>query len=104
MRDASARRIRGGAGSARGRAVWLALAVAAVLVLRHDYWQWTTPRPLLFGLLPVGLWWQALVSVLACLVMGLLVRWAWPVQLEEETLDEAERLNAARSPGEGTLR
>ena len=43
----------------------LASAAVVVLVLRHDYWNWDTPGYLLFGFLPVGLWWQALVSVLA---------------------------------------
>lgn len=70
--------------TARRRKLLLAsLAVAAVVVLRHDFWQWTEVRPLLFGLLPVGLWWQAGVSVLASLVMALLVRWAWPAELEQ---------------------
>ena len=62
----------------------LTLAAAAVLVLRHDYWFWDTPYPLLFGFLPVGLWWQGLVSILAAVLMALLVRFAWPQELEDE--------------------
>ena len=66
--------------------VLLTLAAAAVLILRHDYWFWDTPYPLLFGFLPVGLWWQGLVSILAAVLMALMVRFAWPHELEEEAL------------------
>ena len=64
----------------------LTLAAAAVLVLRHDYWNWDTPYPLLFGFLPVGLWWQGLVSILASVLLALMVRFAWPQELEDEAL------------------
>ena len=62
------------------------LVALLVLVLRHDYWNWDTPHPLLFGFLPVGLWWQGLVSILAALMMWLMVRFAWPAELEDEAL------------------
>ena len=62
----------------------LAVLALIVIVLRHDYWNWDTPYPLLFGFLPVGLWWQGLVSVLACVMMWLMVRFAWPQELEDE--------------------
>lgn len=69
---------------ARRRRILLAsLAVGAVVLLRHDYWQWTAVGPVLLGVLPVGLWWQAGVSVLASLAMALMVRWAWPAELEQ---------------------
>ena len=81
--------------SPRGRcspAVAAALTFAAVLVLvlRHDYWFWDTPYPLLFGFLPVGIWWQLVVSLLAAVLMWLMVRFAWPQDVEDEALD-AER-------------
>ena len=66
--------------------VLLALAAVAVLILRHDYWFWDTPYPLLFGFLPVGLWWQGLVSILAAVLMALMVRFAWPQELEDEAI------------------
>ena len=68
----------------------LSLAAVAVWVLRHDYWFWDTPYPLLFGFLPVGLWWQGLVSILAAVLMALLVRFAWPQELEDEALAAEE--------------
>lgn len=72
-------------------ALLLTVVVVVVLVLRHDYWNWRTARPLLFGFLPVGLWWQGLVSILACLMMWLMVRFAWPGHIEEEALEEERK-------------
>lgn len=70
---------------------WMLLAAfLAVLAMRHDYWNWETPGYLLFGFLPVGLWWQGLVSICAALMMWLMVRFAWPGELELDAI-EAER-------------
>ena len=65
----------------------LTLAVIVVAVMRADWWNWSTARPLLFGIIPVGLWWQVVVSLAACGVMWLLVKFAWPDHLEWETRD-----------------
>ena len=87
----------------RATLVILALAALMVLVLRHDYWNWDTPYPLLFGFLPVGLWWQGMVSILAACLMALMVRFAWPGELEDEALvAESERhggIEATRHEG-----
>lgn len=88
-----------GAGPGRGTIVALMLAVLAVLVLRHDYWNWNTPGYLLFGFLPVGLWWQAGVSVLASVMMALMVRYAWPGKLEEEAVAAEKRKAGNREVG-----
>ncbi|HEV8605618.1 MAG TPA: hypothetical protein VGQ99_09645 [Tepidisphaeraceae bacterium] len=62
-----------------------------VLFLRHDYWQWDTPGYLLFGFLPVGLWWQAGVTLLATLMMALMVHLAWPSHLEDQAATDHPR-------------
>jgi hypothetical protein len=82
----------------RWRTLAAVLAVVAVLVLRHDFWHWNAVRPLLFGLLPVGLWWQVGVSLAACLTMVLLVRWAWPAWLEEGETDRGSSPVAQAPP------
>ena len=66
----------------------LTLAVIALIILRHDYWNWRVVNPI--GFLPVGLWWQILVTLGASLVMWLLITFAWPGHLEEEAY-QAER-------------
>ena len=62
--------------------ILLTVTFLLVLFLRHDYWNWDTPGYLLFGFLPVGLWWQALVTILASIMMWLMVTLAWPAHLE----------------------
>jgi hypothetical protein len=64
-------------------AAFLTLIFLLVLFLRHDYWNWDTRGYLLFGVLPIGLWWQALVTLLASIMMWLMVTLAWPSHLEE---------------------
>ena len=59
------------------------LAIGALLLLHQDWWNWTTAAPLAFGFLPVGLWYHALFTLAAALLMAGLVRWCWPVDLEQ---------------------
>jgi Protein of unknown function (DUF3311) len=59
------------------------LVVFAVYLMHQDFWNWTRVEPLLFGFLPVGLWYHAAYSLLASALMWLLVKFAWPKSLEE---------------------
>jgi hypothetical protein len=61
----------------------LILLVSAVYFLHQDFWNWTQVEPLLFGFLPIGLWYHAAYSLLASALMWLLVKFAWPKSLEE---------------------
>lgn len=62
----------------------LVLAFVALYALHQDLWLWRTARPLVFGFVPIGLFYHACYSVAASLLMWLLVRQAWPAHLEEE--------------------
>ena len=62
----------------------LALAVAALYVLHQDVWFWDTARPLVFGFLPIGLFYHAAYSAAVAGLMVLLIRFAWPAGLERE--------------------
>ena len=68
----------------------LVLAVVALYVLHQDVWFWRTARPLVFGFVPIGLFYHACFSVAAALLMWLLVTHAWPGHLEDEA-DHGER-------------
>lgn len=52
-----------------------------MMALRQDFWLWDDGR-LVFGVLPVGLAYQAGYSLLAMLVIWGLVRFKWPRELE----------------------
>ena len=58
------------------------LAAAALYLLHQDFWFWRTAQPLVFGFVPVGLFYHACYTVAAALFMWLLVRYAWPAHLE----------------------
>ena len=60
-------------------------AVALLLyVLHQDLWFWRSARPLLFGFMPIGLTYHAAYTLAASLLMALLVRYAWPAELERD--------------------
>ncbi len=64
--------------------ILLVVAVIALYVLHQDFWFWSTAHPLVFGFVPIGLFYQGCFSVAASLLMWLLVKCAWPDHLERE--------------------
>jgi hypothetical protein len=58
--------------------------IAAVYVAHQDFWNWKASGPMVFGFLPVGLAYQAGYSVLCAILMAVLVKLAWPKNLETE--------------------
>jgi hypothetical protein len=60
----------------------LALVVVAVILLHQDIWFWTDKR-LVLGFLPIGLAYHVGYMFLASATMALLVRFAWPKELEK---------------------
>jgi hypothetical protein len=62
----------------------LTIAVAVLYVLHQDTWFWDTARPLVFGFLPIGLFYHAAYSVAVAVLMVLLIQYAWPRQLERD--------------------
>ena len=75
----------------------LAIIVGVLYVLHQDFWFWRAAHPLVFGFLPVGLFYHACYTVATVLVMILLVRTAWPSELEEGMTDD-DRLVAGSQP------
>jgi uncharacterized protein DUF3311 len=61
----------------------MALAAALVYLLHQDIWFWRSARPLVFGFLPIGLFYHAAYTVAASLLMWILVRYRWPSHLED---------------------
>jgi hypothetical protein len=61
------------------------LMVAAFYVLHQDFWFWREARPLVFGFLPIGLFYHAAYTVAISLLMLVLVRTHWPAHLERSS-------------------
>ena len=60
----------------------LAALAAALYVLHQDVWFWREARPLVFGFLPIGLFYHAVYTVACSLLLWLLVRLTWPAHLD----------------------
>jgi hypothetical protein len=74
----------------------LALLTLVVYALHQDLWLWRSARPLVFGFLPVGLFYHAAYTVAVALLLWLLVGNTWPSRLEAEA--EAEAKSHAPGP------
>lgn len=63
--------------------ILLVVAVAALYILHQDIWFWRSSY-LVFGFIPIGLFYQGCFSIAAAFLMWLLVTFAWPGHLEHE--------------------
>lgn len=57
--------------------------VALLLVLHQDNWNWDDGT-LLFGFMPVGLFYHACISIAATIVWFLATKFIWPVDLQQD--------------------
>ena len=66
--------------SSTGKFAWALVVLLAIL--HYDFWNWDD-RSLLFGFMPSGLFYQALISIGAAIAWALVVKFAWPTHIEE---------------------
>jgi hypothetical protein len=76
--------------------ILLVVAVIVLYTLHQDFWFWRTAYPLVFGFVPIGLFYQACFSVAASFLMWLLVKVAWPAHLEREIEQREPEEDAAQ--------
>lgn len=67
--------------------LWLTGAVVALYLLHQDIWFWRTALPIVFGFLPIGIFYHVCFTLAVVVLMSALVRFAWPAHLEEEEDD-----------------
>ena len=67
--------------------VWF--LVLLLIILHQDNWFWEDST-LVFGVVPVGLFYHACVSLAACCTWFLATRFAWPSTLEDAIGDDTE--------------
>jgi len=60
------------------------IIVAALYVLHQDLWLWREARPLVFGVLPIGLFYHAAYTLLLAPAMWALMRLIWPSHLADD--------------------
>ena len=70
----------------------LTLLILAVFFLHQDFWNWRNGG-LVFGFLPVGLAYHAAYSIVAACLMAVLVKFAWPGELDrfEAELEDEDK-------------
>ena len=76
------------------KSILLVVAVAALYILHQDIWFWRSSY-LVFGFIPVGLFYHGMFSIAAALLMWLLVTYAWPSHLEREVEETKSGEDAA---------
>jgi Protein of unknown function (DUF3311) len=64
------------------------LAVTVLFLLHQDFWYWNTAHPIVFGVLPIGLFYHVGYTVVTSLVLWALVRGCWPSDLDKATASE----------------
>ena len=75
----------------RNKIISLAVMVITIYLLHQDFWNWKKADPLVFGYLPIGLAYHAAYSVLASAMMWILVKLAWPRELDEMEAADHDR-------------
>lgn len=63
----------------------LVIAVGALYLLHQDFWFWRSSALLVFGMLPIGLFYHICYTLAVVVLMLALVRFAWPAELESES-------------------
>ena len=66
------------------RPLTAAILIALLYVLHQDVWFWRVARPLVFGFLPVGLFYHAAFTSACAVLMWVLVKRSWPSHLEAD--------------------
>ena len=78
--------------------VLLVLTIIMV-VIHYDFWNWGKVDPVVFGFVPVGLWYQAAYCVAAAFLLLLFVIFAWPKHLENAEPETPEARRAELGDG-----
>ena len=82
---------------AKRKVVWGLVVVLGVA--HYDFWYWDDAT-LVFGFMPIGLFYQALISVLAGVCWFLVIKHAWPAHVEEwASADEEDEGSGSASGG-----
>ena len=80
------------AGAGRIAVVLVWVAAIVLFALHQDCWYWDDAT-LVFGFLPIGLFYHAVYSLAAGCLWACAVRWAWPRRIERwaDEPDHSER-------------
>ncbi len=58
--------------------------IVLLALLHQDFWWWDDSDTLVFGFVPVGLAYHAILSLAAALLWALAVKFCWPADVDVE--------------------
>ena len=67
--------------------IWI--LVILLVIIHQDIWNWDS-RTMVFGFMPIGLFYHACISLGAAFVWFLACQFAWPESTEDELATEKE--------------
>ncbi len=59
-------------------------SIILLALLHQDFWWWDDSDTLVFGFVPVGLAYHAILSLAAALLWALAVKFCWPADVDVE--------------------
>ncbi len=62
---------------------WITIAIIVLLIILHQDWWWWESTSLVFGFIPIGLAYHALISILAGCAWAMAIRYLWPRGVDE---------------------
>ena len=81
----------------KSNGMWIIAALVVLLLILHqDNWFWTDDT-LVFGFMPIGLFWHACISIGASLTWALATVIAWPLHDESAENGDASSTEEAAS-------
>jgi hypothetical protein len=85
----------------------LAILVFVFYLLHQDVWFWRRAQPLVFGVLPIGLFYHACYTLAVSALVWVLIKFAWPSHLDSASIpsprsrDHLESIPSPRLRDEG---
>jgi hypothetical protein len=75
--------------------IFVYFLIVLLAIVHQDFWWWDTEKPLIGGVVPIGLAYHALVSVAAAVLWGMAVKYCWPHDLDDDDASIAGNDGAA---------
>jgi hypothetical protein len=75
----------------------LLITVILLVILHQDFWNWRDARPLVFGFIPISLFYHVCYTLSVSVLMWVMVKIAWPAHLEE-TVESEDRETQPKEP------
>lgn len=70
--------------------MFVCILIFVMTVLHFDFWNWDKIHPIVFGWMPIGLFYHVVYCLVFIGVIALMNSWAWPAP-DEESIKRKEK-------------